>query len=64
MLLLTIQQGACLGLAGSFCNTLQNPVHTVVNYDRLYFLDEQHTDNHTRPPTGAPKCAEFFIDRD
>jgi hypothetical protein len=34
MLLLTVKLGACLGLAGHFCNTLQYPVHIVNSHDR------------------------------
>jgi hypothetical protein len=30
MLLQTIKLGSCLGLAGSFCNTLQDPVRIVI----------------------------------
>jgi hypothetical protein len=34
MLLLTIKLGACPGLAGHFCNTLQYHVHVVTSYDK------------------------------
>jgi hypothetical protein len=36
MLLLTIMLGACMGLAGSFCNTLQYPVHIAISHGRLW----------------------------